>query len=374
MSERESSEPSLDEALKHARQADRAGRIQWRDRIAAHGPEAIDAVAPWVADAELGAFAVRVIEATAKFGESDAAIATLGSVLRVAPTASIRGDVEAALARLQPFNSKPARVATDRTRLPEKAGWSWPGFKETDFGRVAGTTWRRRSDPGALVPLVLRPLLALDSNFRSYPIYMSPEVHIADADRYLQGGEWKQGWRASKLVLYAHGPTTERPDDVPLVAAGWYIEKGTGVDDYGPVEPTQWDWPRVLDLLRDKRRRAPLEAAMSAHGLLLGEYFHGRFADVNQTVRFVGASEQGTLVLRDEDGGATGNGWDALVERLEALPDTEWYDFHIWKEWPAEQAMTMGQPFAQREIVPVMTDLARVYLDVIHHIPRRDKA
>lgn len=229
---------TLEEALAGARAADRLTRIQWRDRIAAHGAEAIDAISPWVADPKLGAFAVRVIEATAKFGERDAAVAALLSVRRVVPDGVIGGDVDAALARLRPSSPKPRTKADATARLSERAGWDWPGFRATDFGQVAGTSWRRRNDPASLVPLVLRKLLEIDSAFASYPIYMSPEVHLADRDRYLQGGDWRQGWRASKLVIYAHGPTQEAPEIQPRVVAGYYIEKGTGNDEYGPVEPT----------------------------------------------------------------------------------------------------------------------------------------
>ena len=234
-------EITLDEALAGARAADRTTRIEWRNRIARHRAAAIEAVSTWVADPELGAFAVRVIEATASFDDSEAAVAALASVLRVAPTAPIRRDIETALARLRPATGR--SPSYKKVHLPASAGWSWPGFRPSDFGQVVGTSWRRRADPAALVPLVLRPLLDIDSRFSTYPIYMSPEVHFANLDRYLQGGEWKQGWRASKLVIYAHGPTVERPDELPKVAAGWYIEKGTGTDEYGPVEPATWDWP-----------------------------------------------------------------------------------------------------------------------------------
>ncbi|MEI8334287.1 MAG: hypothetical protein WCH74_10610 [Chloroflexota bacterium] len=50
---------TLEEALAGAQAADRSTRIEWRDRIAEHGAEAIEAASPWVADPELGAFAVR---------------------------------------------------------------------------------------------------------------------------------------------------------------------------------------------------------------------------------------------------------------------------------------------------------------------------
>ena len=37
----------------------------------------------------------------------------------------------------------------------------------------------------------------------------------------------------------------------------------------------------------------------------------------------------------------------------------QWHDLHIWREWPAEEAIAMGQPFAMRELVPVLVDLAQ---------------
>ena len=40
---------------------------------------------------------------------------------------------------------------------------------------------------------------------------------------------------ASQLVVYSHSHTGERPDVPPRVAAGYYVEMGTGEDEYGPV-------------------------------------------------------------------------------------------------------------------------------------------
>lgn len=356
---------SLDEALAGARSADRLSRIDWRDRIAVYGPDAIEAVMPWVGDPELTRLAVRVIEHTAQFGDLDVAIAALGSASKVAPTPEIRADIADALARLRPSITKPPGGPKGGTRVPARAGWDWPGFQPTDFGRVEGTSWRRSHDPVGLIPLLLRPLLEVDAEFRSYPIYMSPEVHLADRDRYLQGDEWKQGWRASKLVMYAHGPTAGRPEDMPRVAAGWYIEKGTGADEYGPVDAATWDWPRLLDVLGDPMRRAPLEVAVERHGLRVGDYIGGRFTPAGAACGFVGGLEDGQLVLRDHAGEVLATGWDGLIALMERFPADEWQDFHIWREWPASVAIEMGQPFALRELVPVLTDLAAVYLDVI---------
>jgi hypothetical protein len=59
------------------------------------------------------------------------------------------------------------------------------------------------------------------------------------------------------------------------------------------------------------------------------------------------------------------SGWDALLDRLPTLDRTKWHDLHIWREWPAGEAIAMGQPFALREVAPVLVDLARVYLDTV---------
>ena len=73
--------------------------------------------------------------------------------------------------------------------------------------------------------------------------------------------------------------------------------------------------------------------------------------------------EDGELVLRATDGGRRiAKGWNALLDRLARLDRTQWHDLHVWPEWPAEEAIAMGQPSAMRELVPVLVDLAHVYL------------
>lgn len=354
---------TLDEALAAARAADRSIRIEWRDPVAAHGIEALEAVEPWIADPELGAFAVRVIVAIGLAGETDAAIGSLLSMQRLAPTEHIAGDIRWALERLRPTAS--VRPAGAPRPVSERAGWAWPGWQQQDFGRVAGTTWRRSRDAVGLVPWLLRALHKRDPAFASFPIYMSPEVHLADRDRYTQNGEWAQGWRASKLVVYAPGPTAEHPEFAARVVVGYYAEKGTGADKFGPVERTLWDWPRLLELLSSPPRRAALERTVAAHGMLVGDYLGQRFTLAGALVGFVGRVEDGELVLRDHGGSEMDRGWDALTERLAALPEGAWHDFHVWKEWPAETAIAAGPRFASESMVPVLLDLLPVYLDVI---------
>ena len=364
-------ELSLADDLAGARAADRSTRIEWRDRIAEHGDAAIEAVLPWVEDPEYAAFAVRVIEATARFGEKETAIKALRSAFPIAPNDAIRRDIQQALADL---GAPEAHVGSSKAgtprRVPAAAGLDWPGFHETDFGRIAGTSWRRAHDPIGMVPLVLRPLQEIHPAFGGWAISRLPEVHIADRDLFRQIGEHKQGWRASKLVVYAHGPTHDRPDDSAHVVAGWYIEKGDHWAEDGPAGGRVWDWDAFIELLRSPARRSPLEQAADRHGLRFGDYIGGTFWPDGEVVGFVAVLEDGQLVIRAPDGSILGEGWDALADRLAGLPVDHWHCLHVWREWPAEEAIAMGQPFAVREVLPVLADLAPVYLDVIGPRPR----
>jgi hypothetical protein len=90
----------LTELLAHARRAGPVHRIEWRDRIAAHGRPAIEAVRPWLADSKYAAFAIRVIERVGRDGEREVAVEVLrGERRRV--DAHIRPDVEWALVNLR---------------------------------------------------------------------------------------------------------------------------------------------------------------------------------------------------------------------------------------------------------------------------------
>ena len=71
-------------------------RIEWRDRIAAHGARAIDGVRPWLANPVLAAFAIRVIERAGINGEARHATQVLRSARSRVPLA-MKGDVDWAL-------------------------------------------------------------------------------------------------------------------------------------------------------------------------------------------------------------------------------------------------------------------------------------
>lgn len=148
---------SLEEAIAGAQAAGRHDRIEWRDAIAVHGPAAVDAAFEWVGDAEFGFFAVRVIEAAAKYGALAEALDALISLRSIGASADVRREADAAIARLKPL--APRHAAYRRSQpIPASAGIDWPGFKPEEFGNVEGTTWRRSTDGRSLVPLLLRPL------------------------------------------------------------------------------------------------------------------------------------------------------------------------------------------------------------------------
>jgi hypothetical protein len=56
----------LETQLEAAKTANPNERIEWRDRIAAHGAQAVPAMREWLEDSRLGAFAVTVLAAIAK--------------------------------------------------------------------------------------------------------------------------------------------------------------------------------------------------------------------------------------------------------------------------------------------------------------------
>jgi hypothetical protein len=128
-----------------------------------------------------------------------------------------------------------------------------------------------------------------------------------------------------------------------------------------------WDWPRFLELLADPGRRAILQAAMAARDLRIGDDIGGRFTGTGVVMRFRARLEAGELVIRSTlpDEGVIGRGWEALVDILAGLDIAAWRDLHVWTEWPADDAIAMGQPFALRAMKPVLTALARVSLETV---------
>jgi hypothetical protein len=358
---------TLEDALQAARSADPAERVNlYRDAIAQYGAPAIDAVLPWLTDPRLCRFAVRVIEKAGEVGARDRAVAVLREALDDPTVATGREDLTFHLRRLGYTVSppRPDGAGQQPTPIPPRAGTGWPGFQAHEFETTDGTHWRSRTGTDSLTPHLLRSLRELDPRFDSWSIYHSPEVHIAVRERYRDPDDWAQGWRAAKLVVYAHGYTPERGNAPHQVTVGLYVEKGDGSPDGGPVDG-RWDWPGFVRALETAPFQAKLERAMKLHGLRLGDYVGGnRFFKGGANVGFVAYPDADGLAIDVADGEAE-RGWEALHRRVANLPTERWHDLHLWKSWPAEDAMASGVSFARESMVPVLGDLAPLYLAII---------
>ena len=99
----------LNALLAQAQTADPLDRIGYRDQIAAYGPRAILAIAPWLEDARLGAFAVRVVTVVADAGHVEDAVAALQAARPNIINPDVMSDVDALLARIAPKPAPRAR-------------------------------------------------------------------------------------------------------------------------------------------------------------------------------------------------------------------------------------------------------------------------
>lgn len=86
--------------LTEAQSASPGNRIEWRDRIAAYGDRGIEAVSPWLADAVLAWFAVRVIDRAGLDGHAEAASRALRAWRKRAPEGA-RDDIDWSLRRIK---------------------------------------------------------------------------------------------------------------------------------------------------------------------------------------------------------------------------------------------------------------------------------
>jgi hypothetical protein len=86
--------------LEEASAASPAERIEWRDRIAAYGPRAIEGVRPWLSNPALAGFAIRVIERAGASSDPAVAAKVLRAARKRVPPAAA-DDVAWALQRLR---------------------------------------------------------------------------------------------------------------------------------------------------------------------------------------------------------------------------------------------------------------------------------
>lgn len=121
-------------------------RIDWRDPIAAYGRPAIDAIAPWLVQPTLAAFAIRVIERVGHDGEQEVATAVLRGARR-SIDAHVRPDLDWAIQHLRAL----ADPRVTRTRLAAGPTRSVRARRPLGAGKVAGVSRRtvptRTSEP-----------------------------------------------------------------------------------------------------------------------------------------------------------------------------------------------------------------------------------
>jgi hypothetical protein len=111
-------QPNLQALVALAATASPIERIELRDQIASFGPEAVAAMAPWLTDPVLGAFAVRVMGKASDGGAQTQAIAALKKALTKSLPDSVRGDITAELARLR-ANARATASASARAAKAE---------------------------------------------------------------------------------------------------------------------------------------------------------------------------------------------------------------------------------------------------------------
>jgi hypothetical protein len=112
-------------------------RIEFRDRIAAFGPDAVAAIRPWIGDDRLGAFAVRVVERAASYSADREAVQALAAVDAGTASQRVVDDAAAALSRLRP-NRPASRKPSRSNSTHAKAGTRSPD------DLVVGRTYKRR--------------------------------------------------------------------------------------------------------------------------------------------------------------------------------------------------------------------------------------
>ncbi len=346
----------LEVLIASAKAASSLDRVDFRDPIAAYGAEAIEAVLPWALGGgpPLAWFAVGVIDHASRFAPKPVVVDALSKVATSAPDPKAREDAATALHRLRPASSaRPATLSV--TSIPRDAGKSWPGFQKHEFDNVTGTVWRGRSDPASLSAIVTTTLRYYNTHFESYAIYHLPEVHFGIRDRYQQGGEHAQGWRAAKIVIYAHGPEADGADDIGAVTCGLYIEKGLeerwneepdSLSKFGLLDD-RWDWWWLVRGLRDEHLTSDLGAAMAAHALTLGDYHATGFAG-RGLCGWSARLEGGVPTVRDADGQALSEGWEGVRTAMESASPRKWVDLHLFRTWPAREAIAEGRDFVSR--------------------------
>jgi hypothetical protein len=132
----------LEDLLAQAREADPMTRIELRDPIASHGEAAIDAMADWISDPRLAAFAIRVLERIGRDQNARAGtVAILAAVDRADLPPSVVGDLDRAISALGgPTPRSPERTTSG---IPTERPKGLPGVPGRGYWVLRTSPWER---------------------------------------------------------------------------------------------------------------------------------------------------------------------------------------------------------------------------------------
>ncbi len=129
------------------------------------------------------------------------------------------------------------------------------GFKEDDFDRLKGSSWRNRNAIGGLLAATLRHQTG--RSYVSWGVSRRLELHIAQEQAY----QFANAQQYAKLFIYTHTD----------LSFGFYIEPpiqdGTDVQHYKHWHNFQ------LRIQQKPAMRAALLSSMANHGLKLTNYY-----------------------------------------------------------------------------------------------------
>lgn len=134
----------LDVLLANAREADPGDRINYRDAIATHGELAIDAMADWLSDPRLAAFAIRVLQRIGDAaGDRQAVVDVLRAVDRAELPRHLVGDLDRALGALgasQPLSGARRSITGPATAYGSRGT---PGVPGRGYWVMRTSQWER---------------------------------------------------------------------------------------------------------------------------------------------------------------------------------------------------------------------------------------
>jgi hypothetical protein len=255
----------LDRLLEAARTAGPMDRIGYRDRIAAEGEAAVPALADWLRQPGLGAFAVRVLT---RIGQEPSSLAAVGKALAgaqtVAPTEGVRGDIADALVELGLARPRRAGAAAPRVRREDAA----PGKPGVPGRRY----WAMRTSPDS--PDVIWAEVRRGRLRQGWGGWPQQDLRIV-ADRLARGEELDEtqastrlarrmletepdGIREGDLIVTQNLP---RPGCISVcrVVGAYAFEILENAQDFGhilPVELLVEDQPRGGPYVTEALRRA----------------------------------------------------------------------------------------------------------------------